>query len=57
VRTEQRRRMHAALPDQHRWLCSALRRHYRYYGLPSNWHALDSFYDEVRRGWFRALQR
>jgi group II intron reverse transcriptase/maturase len=57
VRTEQRRRMHAPLPDQHRWLCSALRRHYRYYGLPSNWHALDSFYDEVRRGWFRALQR
>jgi hypothetical protein len=24
VRTEQRRRMHAPLPDQHRWLCSVL---------------------------------
>jgi RNA-directed DNA polymerase len=57
VRTEQRRRMHAPLPDQHRWLCSVLRGHYRYYGLPSNWHALDGFYDEVRRGWFRALRR
>jgi len=55
VRTEQRRRMHAPLSDQHRWLCSVLRGHYRYYGLPSNWHALDGFYDEGRRGWFRAL--
>jgi RNA-directed DNA polymerase len=57
VRAEQRRRMHAPLPEQHRWLCSVLRGHYRYYGLPSNWHALDGFYDEVRRGWFRALRR
>jgi RNA-directed DNA polymerase len=57
VRTEQRRRMHAPLPDQHRWLCRVLRGHYRYYGLPSNWHALDGFYDEVLRGWFRALRR
>lgn len=57
VRTDQRRRMHAPLPDQHRWLCSVLRGHYRYYGLPSNWHAMNAFYDEVRRGWYRALQR
>jgi RNA-directed DNA polymerase len=57
VRIEQRRRMHAPLADQHRWLCSVLRGHYRYYGLPSNWHALDGFYDEVCRGWFRALGR
>jgi RNA-directed DNA polymerase len=57
VRTEQRRRMHAPVSDQHRWLCSVLRGHYRYYGLPSNWHALDGFYHEVCRGWFRALRR
>ena len=35
----------------------ATRGHYRYFGLPSNWHALDGFYDEVCRGWFRALRR
>ena len=57
VRIEQRRRMHVPLPDQHRWLCSILRGHYRYYGLPSNFQALDSFYREVCRGWFRALRR
>jgi RNA-directed DNA polymerase len=49
--------MHAPLPDQHRWLCSVLREHCRHYGLPSNWHAMNAFYDEVRRGWYRALQR
>ena len=57
VRAEQRRRMHTPLPEQHRWLCSVLRGHYRYYGLPSNWQALDGFYDEVCRGWFRARRR
>lgn len=57
VRTEQRRRMHTPLPEQHRWLCSILRGHYRYYGLPSNYQALDGFYREVCRGWFRALRR
>jgi group II intron reverse transcriptase/maturase len=57
VRAELRRRMHTPLPQQHRWLCSVLRGHYRYYALPSNWHALDGFHDEVRRGWYRALRR
>ena len=57
VRTEQRRRMHSPLPEQHRWLCSLPRGHYRYYGLPSNFQALDGFYREVCRGWFRALRR
>ncbi len=57
VRDEQRRRMHSPLPLQHVWLCSVLRGHYRYYALPSNWHALDGFYDEIRRSWFRALRR
>ena len=57
VRAEQRRRMHAPLTVQYRWLYSVLRGHYRYYGLPSNWHALDGFYDELCRGWYRALRR
>lgn len=57
VRTAQRRRMHTPLPEQHRWLCSVLRGHYRYFGLPSNSQALDGFYREVCRGWFRALRR
>ena len=35
VRAKQRHRMHAPLSVQHRWLCSVLRGHYLYYGLPS----------------------
>ena len=57
VRVEQRRRMHAPLSVQHRWLCSVLRGHYRYYGLPSNWPALHGFYRALRHGWYQALRR
>ena len=57
VRAKQRLRMHAPLSVQHRWLCSVLRGHYLYYGLPSNWHSMNGFYQELRRGWYRALRR
>ena len=57
VRAEQRRRRHAPLAAQHQWLCSVLRGYDRYDGLPSNWHAMDGFYDELCRGWYRALRR
>ena len=57
VRAKQRHRMHAPFSVQHRWLCSVLRGHYLYYGLPSNWHPMNGFYQELRRGWYRALRR
>ena len=57
LRTEAWRRMHAPVGIQREWLASVLRGHYAYYGLPSNWHRLDTFYDEVRRLWYRGLNR
>ena len=36
LRREAKRRRHLPLAKQHRWLCSVLRRHCAYYGLPSN---------------------
>lgn len=57
LRTEARRRMHVAVCEQHQWLCQVLRGHYQYYGLPSNFRCLQAFYQQVRRIWFRALQR
>lgn len=57
LREEARRRMHAPVRDQHRWLCQVLRGHYAYYGLPSNFRSLKGFLCEVRRTWFRALRR
>ena len=57
VQTEMWRRMHTPVRAQHSWLSSVLRGHDAYYGLPSNFQALDGFYREVCRGWFRALRR
>src|SRR6266705_2862378 len=57
VQAELRRRMHTPVQSQHRWLCSVLRGHDAYYGLPSNWPRLDSFHDAVRRRWYRVLRR
>jgi RNA-directed DNA polymerase len=57
LRAEAWRRMHAPVRIQRDWLASVLRGHYTYYGLPSNWHRLDTFYDEVRRLWRRVLNR
>ena len=37
-----RRRMHAPVAEQHRWLCQVLRGHYAYYGLPGNFQVLNS---------------
>ena len=57
LRIEACRRMHAPVGVQRDWLANVLRGHYAYYGLPSNWHRLDTFYDEVRRLWYRVLNR
>jgi group II intron reverse transcriptase/maturase len=57
VRDELRRRMHAPISSQQAWLSSVLRGHYLYYGLPSNWHPLAGFRQEVRRSWYNVLRR
>lgn len=55
LRTKAKRRMHTPVGVQRDWLASVLRGHYAYHGLPSN--RLDTFYDEVRRFWYRVLNR
>ena len=57
VKLEARRRMHRPVAEQHRWLSSVLRGHYRYYGLPSNYEALAAFRYQVARIWCRSLRR
>ena len=57
LREEARRRMHAPVISQHQWLGQVLRGHYAYFGLPSNFRSLDTFFREVRRLWFRVLRR
>jgi hypothetical protein len=57
VQAELRRRMHTPIYEQHRWLCSVLRGHDLYYGLPSNWPRVDGFHEAVRHRWYRVLCR
>jgi RNA-directed DNA polymerase len=57
MREKARQRMHAPVAKQHKWLCSVLRGHYAYYGLPCNYRSMSAFYQEVQRLWYRALRR
>jgi hypothetical protein len=57
LKSELRRRLHLPVPVVGRWLQSVLRGHYRYYGVPGNWHALSCFHAQVVWLWHRALGR
>ena len=57
LRIEAWRRMHVPVCVQREWLPSVLLGHYAYYGLPSNWHRLDTFYDELCWISYRVLNR
>ena len=57
VKAELRRRRHHPIPEQGRWLASVLRGHYRYYAVPDNINALQTFRDQTMRHWHKALRR
>ena len=50
-----RRCMHRPISDVGRWLGQVVNGHYRYYGVPRNYPALDLFRDRVRRLWQRVM--
>ena len=55
LRLEARRRMHTPVVLQYQWLCSVLRGHFAYFGLPSNLSRIHAFHQETQRLWYRAL--
>jgi group II intron reverse transcriptase/maturase len=57
LRQEMRKRRHDPPREQHKWLSSVLHGHYRYYGVPTNYAALLSYRNQIRRAWHRQLQR
>jgi RNA-directed DNA polymerase len=57
LKEEARRRRHHRVAEQHAWLSQVLEGHYRYYGVPTNYHALAQFQRAVSRMWHRSLQR
>lgn len=48
---------HDQLPDQQRALNSKLRGHYAYYGITTNYLRLSAFWLQVKRLWFKWLNR
>ncbi|HEY6291802.1 MAG TPA: reverse transcriptase domain-containing protein [Terriglobia bacterium] len=57
LRIEARRRMHTPIVLQYQWLCSVLRGHFAYFGLPSNLSRIHAFHQLTRGLWYRALNR
>lgn len=57
VKEQIRRRMHDSPGSQYQWLAQVLVGHYRYYGVPGNYQALDSFRQQIEAAWHRRLQR
>jgi RNA-directed DNA polymerase len=57
LRAEMRIRMHEPPKEQYAWLCSVLRGHYQYYGVPTNYPAMASFRYQILQAWHRQLQR
>ncbi|MBI2458724.1 MAG: group II intron reverse transcriptase/maturase [candidate division NC10 bacterium] len=56
VKEELRRRMHAPVPDQGKYLASVVLGHLRYYGVPMNYAGLRRFHQAVGRLWRKALR-
>jgi group II intron reverse transcriptase/maturase len=57
VKTELKRRRHAPIPEQGRWLSSVLRGHCNYYAVPDNSEALHAFRHQIVKHWHKALRR
>jgi group II intron reverse transcriptase/maturase len=57
VKEELKRRIYKAIPEVGKWLRAVVGGHMRYYGVPSNRRAINLFWYEVGRLWWRALCR
>jgi group II intron reverse transcriptase/maturase len=57
LRTQLKAKRHRPVIEQWRWLCSVLKGHYNYYGLPSNIHSLQVFRHQVLKAWIKWLRR
>ena len=52
-----RKRMHAPIPAQGRWLKAVLTGYSAYHAVPTNFRALGAFRHHVTNFWLRALRR
>ena len=57
VTKELKKRRHAPVAEQGKWLRSVVQGHFNYFGVPGNRQSIDSFRTQVNRTWLRALRR
>lgn len=57
VKVQLRRRMHAPIPEQGRWLSAVVRGFFAYHAVPTNSRALGAFRHDVVDLWRRTLRR
>jgi group II intron reverse transcriptase/maturase len=57
IKVQLRRRMHASIPEQGRWLQAVVRGYFAYHAVPTNAKALGAFRHHVTNLWRRTLRR
>lgn len=57
LKGELRRRMHAPIPVQGRWLAQVLRGYFGYFAVPTNYPQVTAFHHHVKKLWHRTLRR
>jgi hypothetical protein len=57
LKQQLQRQRHQPVPEQGRWLASAVRGHLAYYAVPGNSKAIRAFHTQATRHWYRSLQR
>ena len=57
IKEELKKRMHDPIQNVGKWLKTVLTGHYRYYGVPGNYEAMDQFRHGIRRLWKHSLKR
>ena len=57
VKTGLRRRLHAPIPEQGKWLRAVVKGFFAYHAVPTNFRSLGAFRHHVLRLWLRTLRR
>jgi RNA-directed DNA polymerase len=57
IKDELKKRMHDSIQEIGQWLKAVVTGHYRYYGVPGNYEAMNDFRYQIARRWKHSLRR
>ncbi len=57
IKDELKKRMHNSIQDTGQWLKAVVTGHYRYYGVPGNYEAMNDFRHLIGQRWKQSLRR